>query len=225
VKLTDRHDASHEDLLQSVVCGDIPHGDPRLAEAQACPTCQRELAEHEQLAELLDGWGAEQRRAQQAAAGGSPAHGSALVEPFIRQRLAESRPPARSPVWVPLAAAAALAVTTTAAWVVTERQGSDQRGGDTLLGEGDLELRASRTPDGLPSVTWSAGLPQGGRYELRLFPTDGAGRELAVLHTTEPRWTPSPTERAALPAAFELEVTVLDAQGVAVRQGSLELSR
>jgi hypothetical protein len=223
VNRTDRHDASHDHLLQAVLCGEIPRDDPRLAEAQACPTCQREIAEHDELALLLGTWGAEQRLAEQAAIGGAPAPGSSLVEPFIRQRLAEHRPPVRSPAWIPLAAAAALAVTATGAWVASERQGSDQRGG-TLLGEGDLDLHTDWTPDGLPSVSWSAELPPGGRYELRCF-GDGAGHELAVLRTTEPRWTPTPSERAALPAAFELEVTVLDAQGVPVQQGSLRVSR
>ena len=222
--ISQRHDRAHDELLRLAVCGDIPRDDPRLAERLAtCQQCQKELADQDEVFGFLEDWGRAERRAKRELAAGRRAPGSDLVARFVHERVAERRGTARSHGWLPLAAAAALAVSA-GTWIASESLAEDPRGSETLLGADQFQLEVTYGALG-PIVTWDAALPPGGQYELRWLDSDGRALELAPRRTIAPTWTPDPSEASALPPSFQLEVTVLGAQSEPLQQASLSLSR
>jgi len=212
-----RHDETHEELLLAAICGDLDRDDARLVERMtACPVCQQELTEQQALAETFAVWGRDQRQVQRALSAGRQVAGSDLVAPFVRARAGErgervARAPSHS--WAPLAAAAALAVTTGGVWMAAQSSIDGGPPPQVFLGEDSSGLRIERAEDGRLRAVWPPELPAGGWFELGFRSIDGLALPLAREKVAEAQWTPSSEQAAVLPETFELEVLVLDAGG------------
>ena len=220
---TVRHGSRHEELLLAIACGDVSRDEARVREwLERCPTCRKELALQDAIAGDLEGLAREQRAVRADLAAGRQVAGSDRVEPFLRAKLAEYG--ARQRPWVPLAAAAALMMTTGAAWLA--RPPHAPTGFDrTLLGEGDFSIEVVPLAHGRFTLTWTAEAPPRGRFEVSCRDRDGGPLDLPSRRTSESRWTPTETEASALPAEFQVEVCVLDAQGQPIQVSSRRVSR
>jgi hypothetical protein len=217
------HDEDHEVFLLSLTCGDLPaDSDEALERLRACRECRDDWEGMQPVVGDLAGWARERDEVGRDLAGDRAVAGSERVEPFLRARMAERRE--RSRRWVPLAAAAALAVGV-GGWFASEMFQGEPTVGQTLLGEGELSVAVQYDPARKPTVVWAAAAPAGGRYELRWHTPDG-GRALGLPpeRPKEPRWSPSEAQAAALPDEYTVVVTVLDAQDTPLLEGSVAVS-
>lgn len=217
------HDEGHDTFLLSLTCGDLaPDSDEALERLRACRECRDEWEGMQHMAGDLAAWARERDQVRSDLVEDRTAAGSDRVEPFLRARMAERRE--RSRRWVPLAAAAALAVGV-GGWVASEMIQDEHPVGETLLGEGELSVAVQYDQARTPTLVWASAAPAGGLYELSWHTPDG-GRELGLPpeRSKEPRWSPSEAQAEALPGAYMVVVTVLDAQDTPLLEGSVTVS-
>lgn len=217
------HDEDHETFLLMLTCGDArPDSAESIERLRACTVCRDDFEGMQRLAADLQTWALADRDLQSDLGDRRQVAGSDLVAPYLRARMAERRERTRR--WVPLAAAAALAVGV-GAWVASEALQGDPPVGETLLGEGELSVAVQFDQDRTPVVVWPAAAPAGGRYELSWQAVGGGrGLDLPPERTKEHRWSPSAEQAAALPGDYKVVVTVLDAQDTPLSEGSVRVS-
>ena len=213
--MVSNHDENHERLLLDIACGDVSRNAPGVRERlEACDTCRRDLAEQDLLAAQLGDWGEVEREVRAGLAADREPAGSHLVEPFVRDRLAElTTAQTRSTRWVPAAAAAAVLMTAGAAyWGARDARGP-QASGAVRLGD-DLELEPRYVDGAFHSLAWTAELAPRGCFELTfLAAEDGATLPVPPARLVEASWTPTEDQLEQLPRAFRVRVQVLGPMG------------
>jgi len=138
--------------------------------------------------------------------------GAELRETLGKPAIVFAAPERRSaPRWLPLAAAAAIAIVGIGLWQVAHRAG-DRATAPVLRGGGAalLHVRVEGGPPGRLSLSWVP-LPRASRYVVRVLTPDG--RSVWSSETREARLTIDPAALAAAKpgAALEVQVEALDA--------------
>lgn len=134
--------------------------------------------------------------------------GSNLRAALGRAPVASATTPKSAPrSWLPLAAAAAVALGALGLWQLTHRPDARNpavlRGGTT----GPIPVRIEKRPSGNLSVTWTS-LPEAARYVVRVLKTDGTSVWSTESH--EPRATIDASVISSPETPLDIEVEAMD---------------
>ena len=192
--------ANQEELLISVLAGDVAPDDPRVREA-----CARDPHFAEQLAELR---GLEQRLSASKPGGLGSLEPVADEERILRGFRLTAHPPRRAS-WGRWVAVAALFVALL--WVGSRFfEGHNERAAPISLSE----QRDGYAPVGdcerFDEFRWHDPLPSNGSYTLRVLDASSGALLLEVEELTESSWKPSAEQQAGWPRAITWELSVLD---------------
>lgn len=225
------HPREHEERLERFLAGELGADDPALrAQLEGCAACREELERLRTLdVELREVTRQALRDVADARAGEGPAD-EALVRRSLEHALANelSRGARRRRtlfLWGALAAGLLLGL---GFWLFRARSGDGSPRPEILLHGGAVRCeRPLGVVDDYDDFTWSAVLPPGGHYELRIHALvdDRPGERLLTIPCETPSWTPAAGETRALPDAIWWSVVVLDVMDVRGDEGWAEASR
>jgi AcrR family transcriptional regulator len=222
------HPQEHRDFVDRVLDGELAESDAVVrARLEACGECREELGRLRALDAGLRATAGEARAdVERARAQVQPAD-----EVLVRRSLEAALPalavrgPSSRRFLFALAAGLVLLLGGGALFYLR----SGGRPAEILLSGGTIRCIAPMGEvDDYHEFSWSAPLPPGGSFVLILhvLEDDGAGALLRPpIRCQEPRWTPTPEERRALPDRIYWKVVAQDIGETKVEEGWARASR
>jgi hypothetical protein len=206
------HDERHEALLQALLARDRTREDPEVVRRLAeCEHCRERIDELETVVGALDDIESDMRAILSTPRSSAQATIEARIRPTLERLRDEDQPrsrehPSKAPrrwPWLVLAAAVLLA-----GFFIVRSQGPKVRPIDELLGDKIVLVSPGEFlgPDDIFECRYEA--PPGTHFEFHV--DDMNGNPILIAPQGEPRWKPTPKERARIPQHFRWRVEAID---------------